>query len=250
MLKKIWYLLLHIFNIFIILATFVLAFIAIFNPDLVKEIIEWFEIVIQDLGNWNYFIAFLSAGLESFPLVGMLLPGQTILLLVWGFFGQEYLLNVMFLAALWAVVWNYTWYLLGFFVWDVFFKKYWYWFWIWETELEYIKKWIHKYWPIAIIISKFHPMTRAFVPFIAGSMWMKQFSFMLYNFIWSFIWAITVVWLWVLFVAYYEAIIDYLPIVILWLLFLWFLYLYFFKREKLNEYMIKKQEEVDRKYWK
>ena len=43
MLKKIWYLLLHIFNIFIILATFVLAFIAIFNPDLVKEIIDAYD---------------------------------------------------------------------------------------------------------------------------------------------------------------------------------------------------------------
>lgn len=247
--KKIGYFLVHVLNITIIVTTFILAFITIFYPEVIKNIIEWIEEVVKWLWNWNYLIAFLSAAIESFPLVWMLLPWQTVLLTVWGFFGQEFLINVMVVAALWAVLGNYTWYILGYYVGDAFFKRYWEWFWIWETELDYIKSWIHKYWPIAVILSKFHPMTRAFIPFIAWSMWMKQFSFMIYNFIGSILWAVTVVVLWVLFVSYYEVIIDSFPLIVLVLLIWWAFYIYFFKKEKFQEYMKKKQEEIERKYW-
>ncbi|UFX83486.1 DedA family protein [Candidatus Absconditicoccus praedator] len=246
--KKIGYFLVHVLNITIIVTTFILAFITIFYPEVIKNIIEWIEEVVKGLGNWNYLIAFLSAAIESFPLVGMLLPGQTVLLTVGGFFGQEFLINVMVVAALGAVLGNYTGYILGYYVGDAFFKRYGEWFGIGETELDYIKSGIHKYGPIAVILSKFHPMTRAFIPFIAGSMGMKQFSFMIYNFIGSILWAVTVVVLGVLFVSYYEVIIDSFPLIVLVLLIGGAFYIYFFKKEKFQEYMKKKQEEIERKY--
>ncbi len=249
MLKKIVNWLVTIINITLIILTFAIAIIALVSPDTMKSVIDWMEVVISWLWNWNYLIAFLSATIESFPIVWMVLPWQTVLLLVWWFFWQEALINLIIVACLWAIIWNYIWFILGYYTWDSFFRKYWEWFWIWETELNYIKSWIHKYWPIAVILSKFHPMTRAFIPFIAWSMGMKQLSFIIYNVIWSIIWATTIVLLWVLFVSYYEVIFDNFWYIMLFILACISAYIYFFKREEFKEYMRQKDLEIKRKMW-
>lgn len=247
MLKKIINFLVTAINIILIFLTFAIALLAIFYPDIIKWLIDKMEIVIMWIWYWNYLVAFLSSMIESFPLIWMVLPWQTILLLVWWFFWQDYLLNLIIVAAIWAILWNYIWFILWYFTWDSFFKKYWDWFWIWETELRYIKSWINKYWPFAIIISKFHPMTRAFIPFIAWSMWMKQLSFIIYNIIWSIIWSISIILLWVVFVSHYETIIDNFTYIMLFIFILLALYIYFFKREEFKEYMRQKDIEINKK---
>ncbi|USN59399.1 MAG: VTT domain-containing protein [Candidatus Peribacteria bacterium] len=61
---------------------------------------------------------------------------------------------------------------------EEFFKRYGLWFGIGETEVRYIKKGIKKWGIWGIILGKFHPAIRAFMPFIAGSMGMKSKHFM------------------------------------------------------------------------
>ncbi len=247
MLKRFAGWIITLINITLIVLTFLVALVAIFSPDTIKNIIDWLEVVIQWLGSWNYLIAGSSAMIESFPILWMALPWQTVLLLVGGFFGQDYLFYLILVACLWAIIWNYIGFVLWYYTGDSFFRKYWEWFGIWETELDYIKSGIHKYWPFAVIISKFHPMTRAFIPFIAGSMWMKQFSFIIYNIIWSIIWAITIVILWVMFVSYYEVVIDNIVYIMLAIFSLIALYIYIFKKEEFKEYLKRKEEEIQRK---
>lgn len=67
---------------------FALTAIAIFRPALIEQFIGWMERQIHSLGSWNYLIAFSSSIIESFPVIGVLVPGQQIMLLVGGFFGK------------------------------------------------------------------------------------------------------------------------------------------------------------------
>ena len=206
------------------------------------------KILIWWLWNWNYIIAWLTSWIESLPVIWVVVPWQNILLIVWGFFWEISTTNliwVMLVASVWAILWNYIWYILWKHYGDDFFRKYWNWIWIWLTEVKYLKKWINKWWPIWIIIGKFHPMTRAFLPFIAGSMWMKKVSFMIYNILWSIIWSIIIIWLWVLFVEYYKIILNYIWYIMLWIISLTWLYIYKFKKKEFMQYMREKNEEME-----
>lgn len=68
----------HIFfqalNFLFGLIIFSLVAIAILKPDWIELFIQWMERQIQLLGNWNYLIAFTSSIVESFPVIGVLVP--------------------------------------------------------------------------------------------------------------------------------------------------------------------------------
>jgi len=233
---------------FLIFITIALWIISLVKPEWAKAFIDWIQTIINNLWNWNYVIVFLSWLIESFPILWVVVPWQNVLLIVWGFFAklnQTNLIYVITIASIWAILSNYIWYVLWVYYWDTFFKKYWNWFGIWLTEVKYLKKWIKKWWPAWIILWKFHNLTRAFLPFIAWSMWMNKTSFFIYNCIWSIIRAITIVVLWVLFASYYEIIIDYMMYIMIWVTLLVSFYIYRFKKKDFMEYVKEKNEELD-----
>ncbi len=250
--KKIVALIIKIINIALIWLTIVLALIAIFKKEWIENFIEWVSLIVEWLWSWNYFIWFTSSLIEAFPVIWVVVPGQNILLIVGWFFWKistTNLIYLMIIASIWAVIGNYIWYLLWKYYWDSFFEKYWNWFGIWLTEVKYLKKSIHKWWAIWIILWKFHPMTRAFLPFIAWSMWMKNMKFMIYNIIGSIIRAVTIIWLWVLFVEYYEIILEHIwKLMILIFAIVWF-YIYKFRKKEFMKYMQEKNEELEN-LWK
>lgn len=236
---------------FLIFLTIFLWILSLVKPELVKDFIAWIEVIIYKLWYLNYIIVFLSWLIESFPILWVVVPGQNILLIVWGFFAkisQNNLIYVIAIASVWAIVSNYLWYILGKIYWDTFFKKYWNWFGIGLTEVKYLKKWIKKWWPVWIIFWKFHNLTRAFLPFIAWSMWMSSMSFMIYNIIWSILRAITIVLLWVLFANFYETIIDYMVYIMLIITGIVIFYIYKFKKKEFIEYVKEKNEELDNQF--
>lgn len=248
MIKKIIKILINILNILFIILSLALVFIAIFKKEWFELFIEWIKVIINWLWFWNYAIVFFSSLIEAFPVIWVVLPGQNILLIVGWFFGhisQNNLVYVILVASIWAIVWNYIWFILWRYYWDSFFSKYWIWFWIWKTEVKYLKKWIDKWGPWGITIWKFHPMTRAFLPFIAGSMWMKSWKFMLYNAIGSIIRATTIILLWVVFVEYYKILLEYsgtISLVVFWLI--WG-YIYKFKKKEFTTYWQEKNAEME-----
>lgn len=233
--------------IFLTIALWILAMV---YPEWFKLFIEYIKIIIEWLWKWNYVIVFLSSLIEAFPVLWVVIPGQNILLIVWGFFwalGYTNLIYVMLFASLWAIIWNYIWYYLWKVYWDEFFKKYGLWFWIWLTEVKYLKKWIKKWWPTWIILWKFHSITRAFLPFIAWGMWMEKKSFFIFNIIWSVVRAIVLIVLWVIFASYYETIVDYAGYIFMWIMILSWLYIYRFKKKEFMEFMEEKSRELDEK---
>ncbi len=238
---------------FLIFLTFALALLAFLKPEVFVNFIKWLEKIINSLWYWNYLIIFLSWLIEGFPVLGVVIPGQNILMIVWGFFGKISSLNLAYsiiIASLGAILSNWIWYILWVYYWEDFFKKYGLWFWIWETEVKYLKKWIKKWWPSWIIIWKFHNLARAFVPFIAWTMKMEKKLFWIYNILWSIIRACLIVILWVFFAEYYEIIVKYLWYIFTWILIITWIYIYFFKKEEFKKYLKEKEEEMERKIWK
>jgi len=234
---------------------FMFAFITVslFKPDILLPIIEWIKSQVESLWKWNYALAFVSALLESLPIVWTIIPWQAILLSVWGFYGSlgyTELIWVLISAIAGSVVSN----AIGYFLWkrygEDFFKHYWMWVGIEQTELKYLKKWVETWGPWGIILSKFHAHARAFLPFIAGSMGFSSKKFWIYNILASTLWAIVFIVIWVFFAEYYEQIIKYIGHIMLGIIWLLFLYLWFYKRENLVLYWQEKSKEMEEKYKK
>ena len=262
MLKNFFKVFFKILNIFFIILSFVLVFIAIFKKEWFELFIEFMRWIINSLGYYNYLIIFFSWFIEAFPVLGVLMPSQNILLIVSWFFiiwtTAEVATNtplseikflifflVVFVSWFWSVCWNYIWYILWKIYWDLFFEKYWIWFGIWKTEVSYLEKWIEKWWALWITFWKFHPLTRSFLPFIAGQAKMKSKKFMLYNTIWSFLWAFVMVIFWVIFINYYKIFLDNAWTISFVVIFSIWIYIYFFKKNQFLKYLDEKNKEIE-----
>jgi membrane protein DedA with SNARE-associated domain len=73
------------------------------SPDIIRAIIDWMGEQIRSWGNWNYLILFLVAMIESFPFIGVVVPGMNVMILVGGFFVHKDL-NVFILSAILAML--------------------------------------------------------------------------------------------------------------------------------------------------
>lgn len=234
-------------NFFFGLVIFALTAIAVFKPEYIERFIAWMERQINSLGAWNYAIAFTSSIIESFPVIGVLVPGQQVMLLVGGFFGRDNLLPLILIAIIGALIGNAIGYFLGKWYGAGFLERYGDWFGLGRTELKYLHHQIEKNGAWFVIFGKFHNFTRAFVPFIAGSMGMHTGRFWIYNIIGSILWATTIITLGVAFVTYYKIILAYISYVLLGILIFVALYVYFFKREAFKKYLREKEAEIEEK---
>lgn len=229
---------------------FALTAIAIFKPSWIELFIGWMERQIQLLGNWNYLIAFTSSIIESFPVIGVLVPGQQVMLLVGGFFGKLGHIQLGYMicfAIVGALIGNAIGYFLGRWYGTDFLERYGDWFGLGRTELKYLKKQIEKNGAWFIILGKFHNFTRAFIPFIAGSMGMQTGKFWIYNIIGSVLWAGTIITLGVAFVTYYKTILSYFSYILMGIMICAMLYVSFFKREAFMAYVKEKEQEIEDK---
>jgi membrane protein DedA with SNARE-associated domain len=251
MIKKIFQKIIHLLNILLIWLSIILALISIFKKEWIEAFIEWMRVLIEGLWFWNYVIAWFSSFIEAFPVLWVVVPWQNILLIVWWFFWNISYVNlayIVLIATIWAILWNYVWYLLWKHFGDSFFKKYGLWFGIGLTEVKYLKEWIHKWWPWWIIVWKFHPMTRAFLPFIAWSMGMNSKKFMIYNIIGSCIRASIIILLGVIFADYYKVIIEHFWKIMLLILWAVWIYIYKYKQDEFKKYMVEKNKEMEELY--
>ena len=87
--KKILKHLVDIIMKFLIILSVWIAILALFKPELIKDWLEWVKQTVDYLWNWNYLIVFISSLIESFPVLWVVIPGQNILLAVWGFFAEK-----------------------------------------------------------------------------------------------------------------------------------------------------------------
>lgn len=232
---------------------FAFIIISLFHPDILLPLIEWIKSQVESIGKWNYILAFISALLESLPIIWSIIPGQVILLSVGWFYGALWygqFFWILVSAILGSIISNAVWYFLWKHYGEDFFKQYGIWVGIEQTELKYLKKWVETWGPWGIILSKFHAHARAFLPFIAGSMGFSSKKFWVYNILASTLWAIIFVSIGVFFAEYYEVIIKYIGHIMLGIMWALFIYLWLYKKESLVSYWQEKNKEMEEKYKK
>ncbi|MCT4616656.1 MAG: DedA family protein [Candidatus Gracilibacteria bacterium] len=235
-----------ILTLFFVL-TLYLTYLAFFDKQVLLNIIEWLKEVVETLGPWNYVVVFVSSLIESFPVLGILIPGQNTLLISGGFYAKVDYMGIIFVASFGAVLGNYIGYLLGKYWGMEFLEKHGDWFGVGKTEGIYLKKGVEKYGAVGITFSKFHQVARAFIPFVAGAYEMKPKSFIIYNIIGSIIWSVTFVSIGLFFADNYEIIVKYIGYIMLGLIVLFGLYIYKFKRQEFKKYLELKNNEIDEK---
>lgn len=225
----------------------ILVVISLVKSDWIKLWIIWIWELITTLGNWNYLIAFMSACIESLPIIGTAVPGMNVMILVGWFWWKSHIVLTILLASLGAMIGNY----IGYWIWKWYgheiIEKYGDYIWLGKTEQQILSKQIEKNGFWYIVLGKFHNFTRSFVPFIAGASGMQESKFWIYNTIGSIIWAISINLLWIFFIDQYEAILDNLGKIILGILIAVFGYFWFYKRDTLKQYMQDKQAEIEAK---
>ncbi|MDD4151946.1 MAG: DedA family protein [Candidatus Gracilibacteria bacterium] len=245
--KKLTKLILNFINILLVLLMISLTIISLFRPDLVKDAIEWIKNEVQNLGYWNYIIVGISSAIEGFPVLGIVIPGQNIMMIVGGFFGTKYIYYTIIAGTIGAILGNEAGFLLVKNYGEKFLNKYGDYFGIGKTESKYLRSWVEKYGSFAVILAKFHNVARAFMPFVLAGANMKHKTFFLYNVIGSIVRSSTMICIGVVFAANYEKIVDYMGYIIAGIMLLSFAFIYFFKKEAFMIYLNEKQAEIEEK---
>lgn len=247
-LKRIFSFLAKTITILFTILAIAIVVISLVHKEWIDMAIVWIGEVIKSIGNWNYLVAFLSACIESLPIIGTVVPGMNIMILVGGFWAGDHFFFTVSAAIIGAMLGNYLGYWVGKYFGKELIRKYGDWFGIGSTEEKILHRQLAKNGFWYIVLGKFHNFTRAFIPFIAGSAGMLEKRFWTYNMIGSILWATSINLLGIFFIANYEAILGNLGKIMFGIIGMVAIYIYFFKRESFKQYMKDKQAEMELKY--
>lgn len=140
----------------------------------------------------GYLVLFLVALLEATPVGGMVVPGQTVVIIagVMAKFGIFDFWWVVLLSASGAIIGDYFGYIIGRKYGYKFILKYGKYFFFKKDRLEKTKKLMHAHCGKTLIIGRFNSFTRAFAPMIAGTSDIKVLKFAFFGIISGISWAI------------------------------------------------------------
>jgi len=151
----------------------------------------WMEQFLKDISPWQYVVLFAIIFAESGLLIGMFLPGDS-LLFVAGFLAFKgdltiwILLPLLFIAAFTGDQVGYT---IGKLSGERFFRnenakilK--------KSHIDKTKIFFDKHGPKTIVIARFVPIVRTLAPVMAGTAKMHYKTFVSFNVVGAFIWAI------------------------------------------------------------
>ena len=161
--------------------------------DFILHIDDHLVEIIQQFGNWSYGILFSIVFVETGIVIMPFLPGDSLLfaagtLSALGAFNLPLLLTVFFVAAVLGDTANYhighkigtsipEGGLIGRF--------------INRERLEIAQRFFNKHGGKTIVIARFMPFIRTFIPFVAGASKMHYSYFLLYNVIGAFLWVMS-----------------------------------------------------------
>lgn len=189
------------------------------------------------LNHWGYWIILISAMLEASPLFGLLVPGQSIVI-IGGFFVKLGILDLgdtILIASIGAILGDLIGYILGRRYGYAFITKYGKYFFFKKEHFEKTKKLMNHHPGKTLIIGRFNSLTRAFAPFVAGSSDISFIKFITYNIIGGISWAISFVMVGYIFGSSYEIAAQYIGkfifIAIVLSIFIIYLYRFISKRK-------------------
>jgi membrane protein DedA with SNARE-associated domain/membrane-associated phospholipid phosphatase len=150
---------------------------------------------VDRLGHWGYLLIFLGAMLESAAFLGLLIPGES-LVLVAGFFAAQGLLDLdvlIVIVGIGAALGDSLGYELGRRLGRPALKRYGNRFGLNNARIEKAEVFFKRHGGKAVFLGRFVGFARALVPFLAGSSKMPYRQFITYNALGAALWAPAVV---------------------------------------------------------
>jgi membrane-associated protein len=159
--------------------------------DFILHVDRYLEAFVAQYGAWVYALLFLIIFVETGLVVMPFLPGDSLLFIVGAMCGAD-LMNlplVMGLLLVAAILGDQTNYTIGRYFGPKVFQ--------WENSRFFNRQaflqanaFYEKYGGITIILARFMPFIRTFVPFVAGVAEMTRSKFTLFNVVGGFIWVV------------------------------------------------------------
>ncbi|MEI6058768.1 MAG: DedA family protein [archaeon] len=159
----------------------------------------------------GYIATFLFTFLEASPLIGLFIPGATILFFA-GFLAKFNFLNfwwVLLVGILGAILGDVGGYIFGRYAGKEFLHRYGGYFLIKKSYIERACGIVDNHTGKSLIIGRLSPVTRTVAPFIVGAHGVKFSKFMIFNIIGGILWGIIFVSLGYLFGQSYAAAIKF-----------------------------------------
>ncbi len=158
--------------------------------DFILHVDKYLQILINQYGGFVYFILFFIIFAETGFVITPFLPGDSLLFIVGAFAGSNFLdIKIIYPTLLIAaILGNVVNFFIGYYFGEKIIrngklKKF-----IKEKHIKETEVFFQKHGGKAVIISRFLPVFRTFVPFVAGIGKMDIHQFMIYNFIGGFSW--------------------------------------------------------------
>lgn len=157
-----------------------------------NSILQYLLDLVARLGHWSYVIIFAAAALECAAFVGLVVPGES-LVLASGFFAHQGIVNldaVMVAVALGATIGDNIGYYLGRKLgreWPVRHGSR---VGIGKRRLRQVERFFQRQGPKAVFFGRFIGFARALVPFVAGTSCMRYRQFLIYNALGAVLWTI------------------------------------------------------------
>lgn len=151
--------------------------------------------LVARLGHWSYLILFAAAALECAAFMGLLVPGES-LVLASGFFAHRGLLHMDALlaaVAAGAITGDNIGFLLGARLGRGWLLRYGPRVGLQRPRLRQAEEFFARHGPKAVFIGRFIGFARALVPFLAGSSGMSYRKFLLYDAVGAALWTVTFV---------------------------------------------------------
>ena len=154
--------------------------------DFILHIDKYLDLMINNYGSLVYLILFIIIFAETGLVITPFLPGDSLLFVVGSFAGKGSLdfWTIYFLLLVAAILGNLVNFQIGYHFGNKIIEKK-------LVKQDYIVKtevFFQKHGGKAVIISRFLPIFRTFVPFVAGIGKMDKKQFFIYNFIGGFSW--------------------------------------------------------------
>lgn len=149
---------------------------------------EWIS---PHLSHWGYYFIFLMTFLETSVFVGLIVPGETTVILA-GFFAASGILrlpDVIWWGSLGAFLGDITGYLIGRYGGIKLALKFGKFIFLREREIEKVKWYFQRHGGKTIFFGRFTSFLRAFAPFVAGMIKMKVSRFLFYDMLGAICWA-------------------------------------------------------------
>lgn len=158
--------------------------------DFILHIDEHLVEIIKQFGNWSYGILFTIVFVETGLVIMPFLPGDSLLfasgaLAALGAFNLPIVLTVFIIAAILGDTVNYH---IGKKIGTAIPEDSWFGRLVNKERMQIAQDFFNKHGGKTIVIARFMPFVRTFIPFVAGASRMNYGYFLLYNVVGAFLW--------------------------------------------------------------